>query len=149
VKLDLDMRQLTNGSLHGQVLEFFTEIRTRSTNNGTHMIKSSLILQSEAFLLLNGSVYIRKKERICNKSLMMMSCCRKAIEKNYYLPNLDSDRSNIVFQHVYQILKFGKTPIEEARLVVNLPTAINDSDSPIFLYKPRVSIKLTSYLIFI
>ncbi|KYM88635.1 Integrin alpha-PS3 [Atta colombica] len=118
VKLDLDMRQLTNGSLHGQVLEFFTEIRTRSTNNGTHMIKSSLILQSEAFLLLNG----------------------KAIEKSYYLPNLDSDRSNIVFQHVYQILKFGKTPIEEARLVVNLPTVINDSDSPLLLYKLRIYI---------
>ncbi|XP_011057896.1 PREDICTED: integrin alpha-PS3-like [Acromyrmex echinatior] len=118
VKLDLDMRHLTNGSLHGQVLEFFTEIRTRSTNNGTHMIKSLLILQSEAFLLLNG----------------------KAIGKSYYLPNLDSDRSNIVFQHVYQILKFGETPIEEARLVVNLPTAIDDSDSPILLYKPRIYI---------
>ncbi|KAG5330741.1 ITA9 protein, partial [Acromyrmex charruanus] len=118
VKLDLDMRHLTNGSLHGQVLEFFTEIRTRSTNNGTHMIKSLLILQSEAYLLLNG----------------------KAIEKSYYLPNLDSDRSNIVFQHVYQILKFGETPIEEARLVVNLPTAIDDSDSPILLYKPRIYI---------
>ncbi|KYN30945.1 Integrin alpha-PS3 [Trachymyrmex septentrionalis] len=118
VKLDLDMRHLTNGSLHGQVLEFFTEIRTRSTNNGTHMIKSPLILQSEAFLLLNG----------------------KAIEKSYYLSNLDSDRSNIVFQHVYQILKFGETPIEEARLVVNLPTAISDSDSSILLYKPQIYI---------
>ncbi|XP_018358282.1 PREDICTED: integrin alpha-PS3-like isoform X1 [Trachymyrmex cornetzi] len=116
VKLDLDMRHLTNGSLHGQVLEFFTEIRTRNTNNGTHMIKLPLILQSEAFLLLNG----------------------KAIEKSYYLPNLDSDRSNIVFQHVYQIMKFGETPIEEARLIVNLPTAIHNSDSPIFLYKPRI-----------
>ncbi|KAG5327232.1 ITA3 protein, partial [Pseudoatta argentina] len=118
VKLNLDMRHLTNGSLHGQVLEFFTEIRTRSTNNGTHMIKSLLILQSEAYLLLNG----------------------KAIEKSYYLPNLDSDRSNIVFQHVYQILKFGETPIEDARLVVNLPTAIDDSDSPILLNKPRIYI---------
>ncbi|XP_018304279.1 integrin alpha-8 [Mycetomoellerius zeteki] len=118
VKLDLDMRHLTNGSLHGQVLEFFTEIRTRSTNNGMHMIKSSLTLQSEAFLLLSG----------------------KAIEKSYYLSNLDSDRSNIVFQHVYQISKLGGTPIEEARLVVNLPTAIDDSDSPILLYKPRIYI---------
>ncbi|XP_011701218.1 PREDICTED: integrin alpha-3-like [Wasmannia auropunctata] len=118
VKLDLDMRQLIDGSLHGQVLEFFTEIRTRSTNHGTNMIKSSLTLQSEAFLQLNG----------------------KAIEKSYYLSNLDSDRSNIIFQHVYQILKFGATPIEEARLVVNLPTAIDDSDSLVLLYKPRIYI---------
>ncbi|XP_018399144.1 PREDICTED: integrin alpha-9-like [Cyphomyrmex costatus] len=118
VKLDLDMRHLTNGSLHGQVLEFFAEIRTRSTNNGTHKIKSLLTLQSKAFLLLNG----------------------KAIEKSYYLSNLDNDRSNIVFQHVYQILKFGETPIEEARLVVNLPTIIDDSDSPVLLYKPRIYI---------
>ena len=75
--------------------------------------------------------------------MIVVSCCRKAIEKSYYLSNLDSDRSNIVFQHVYQILKFGETPIEEARLVVNLPTAISDSDSSILLYKPQVSIKLT------
>lgn len=58
VKLDLDMRQLTDGSLHGQVLEFTTEIRTRSVNRGTREIKSSLTLQSEAFLSLNGLVYI-------------------------------------------------------------------------------------------
>lgn len=66
--------------------------------------------------------------------------CSKAIEKSYYLPNLDSDQSNIIFQHVYQILKFGATPVEEARLVVNLPTAIDNSDSLILLYKPRVGI---------
>jgi len=72
--------------------------------------------------------------------MTVVSCCRKAIEKSYYLSNLDSDRSNIIFQHIYQILKFGATPIEKARLIVNLPTAIDDSDSLIFLYKPRVSV---------
>jgi len=58
VKLDLDMKYLINGSLHGQILEFSTEIRTRSINHGTHIIKSPLTLQSEASLLLNGSVIL-------------------------------------------------------------------------------------------
>lgn len=76
--------------------------------------------------------------------MTVVSCCRKAIEKSYYLSNLDSDRENIIFQHIYQILKFGATPIEEARLVVNLPTVVDDSESLVSLYKPRVGIKLTS-----
>jgi len=50
------MRYLINGSLHGRVLEFSAEIRTRSVNHGTRIIKSLLTLQSEASLLLNGSV---------------------------------------------------------------------------------------------
>lgn len=72
-----------------------------------------------------------------------MLCCRKATEKSYYLSNLDSEQANIIFQHVYQILKFGATPIQEARLVINLPTAVDDSDSLVLLYEPRVSIRLT------
>lgn len=75
--------------------------------------------------------------------MTVVSCCRKAIEKSYYLSNLNSDRENIIFQHIYQILKFGATPIEEARLVVNLPTVVDDSESLVSLYKPRVGIKLT------
>lgn len=50
------MKHLTNGSLHARVLEFSTEIKTRSVNRGTRVIKSLLTLQSEAFLFLNGSV---------------------------------------------------------------------------------------------
>jgi len=56
------MRYLTNGSLHGRVLEFSTEIRTRSVNHGTRIIKSLLALQSEASLLLNGSVSFRETQ---------------------------------------------------------------------------------------
>ncbi|KAL6254197.1 hypothetical protein P5V15_014819 [Pogonomyrmex californicus] len=118
VKLDLDMKYLTNGSLHGQVLEFLMEIQTHSVNHGMHMIKSPLILQSEVSLFLNG----------------------KAIEENYYLLNLDYDQPSIIFQHIYQILKFGATFIEEAKLIVNLPIAINDLEPFISLYKPRIYI---------
>jgi hypothetical protein len=50
------MRYLINGSLHGRVLEFSAEIRTRSVNHGTRIIKSLLTLQSEVSLQLNGSV---------------------------------------------------------------------------------------------
>ncbi|TGZ45907.1 Metalloendopeptidase mitochondrial [Temnothorax longispinosus] len=39
-----------------------------------------------------------------------------------------------------EILKFGVTPIEEARLVINLPISINDSDSLVLLYEPRIYI---------
>ncbi|XP_071627981.1 integrin alpha-5-like [Temnothorax longispinosus] len=118
MRLDLDMKHLTDGSLHGQVLEFSAEIQTHSVNHGMYMIKSLLTLQSEASLSLDG----------------------KANEKSYYLFNLDSDQSDIIFQHVYQILKFGVTPIEEARLVINLPISINDSDSLVLLYEPRIYI---------
>lgn len=62
MRLDLDMKHLTDGSLHGQVLEFSAEIRTHSTNHGMFMIKSPLILQSEASLLLNGSVHFEEKK---------------------------------------------------------------------------------------
>ncbi|EFN76848.1 Integrin alpha-PS3 [Harpegnathos saltator] len=119
VKLDLDMRHLTDGSQHGRVLEFITEIRTRSVNHGTRTIKSSLTLQSEAFLTLNG----------------------KANEESYYLPDLDKEQLNVSFQHTYQILKSGATPIREAQLFVNIPTSVNGSNSLVFLHKPRVRIK--------
>ncbi|XP_011151181.1 integrin alpha-PS3 [Harpegnathos saltator] len=118
VKLDLDMRHLTDGSQHGRVLEFITEIRTRSVNHGTRTIKSSLTLQSEAFLTLNG----------------------KANEESYYLPDLDKEQLNVSFQHTYQILKSGATPIREAQLFVNIPTSVNGSNSLVFLHKPRIYI---------
>ncbi|XP_072751774.1 integrin alpha-9 isoform X2 [Anoplolepis gracilipes] len=116
VKLDLDMRHLTDSSLHGRILEFFAEIQTRSVNHGMQMIKSSLTLYSEASLSLNG----------------------KPVEESYYLPNLDKDQLNITFQHTYQILKFGATSIDEARLIVNVPAGTEDSGSLVFLYKPRI-----------
>ncbi|KAL6443318.1 hypothetical protein ACFW04_002895 [Cataglyphis niger] len=118
IKLDLDMKYLTNGSLHGHILEFSTEIRTRSVNHGTRMIKSWLTLHSEASLLLNG----------------------KTIEESYYLSNLDKDQLNITFQHTYQILKFGATSIDEARFTVNVPAATENAGSLLFLYKPRIYI---------
>ncbi|KAH0945019.1 hypothetical protein HN011_005493 [Eciton burchellii] len=118
VKLDLDMRYLINGSLHGRVLEFSAEIRTRSVNHGTRIIKSLLTLQSEVSLQLNG----------------------KAIEESYYLSDLDKDVLNVTFQHVYQILKFGATPVEKAQLIVNIPTFVDNSGSLVFLYKPRIYI---------
>ncbi|XP_011336748.1 integrin alpha-PS3 isoform X2 [Ooceraea biroi] len=118
VKLDLDMKYLTNGSLHGRVLEFSTEIRTRSVNHGTHIIKSPLTLQSEASLVLNG----------------------KALEESYYLSDLDKEALNITLQHTYQILKVGATPIEKAQLIVDVPTLVDESGSLIFLYKPRIYI---------
>ncbi|XP_014481090.1 PREDICTED: integrin alpha-9-like [Dinoponera quadriceps] len=118
VKLDLDMRHLTDGSLHGHVLEFITEIQTRSVNRGTRTIKSSLTLQSEAFLSLNG----------------------KANEESYYLPDLDKEQLNVSFQHTYLAVKSGATPIKEARLLVSIPTSVNGSSSLIFLHKPRIYI---------
>ncbi|XP_029667439.1 integrin alpha-4-like isoform X1 [Formica exsecta] len=118
VKLDLDMRHLTDSSLHGRILEFSTEIRTRSVNHGTRMIKSWLTLHSEASLSLNG----------------------KTIEGSYYLPNMDKDQLNITFQHTYQILKFGATSIDEARFTVNIPVATENAGSLVFLYKPRIYI---------
>ncbi|XP_032681559.1 integrin alpha-PS3-like isoform X2 [Odontomachus brunneus] len=116
VKLDLDMRQFTDGSLHGEVLEFTTEIWTRSVNRGMRTIKSLLTLQSEAFLSLSG----------------------KANEESYHLPNLDKEQLNVSFQHTYQILKSGATPIKRARLLVNIPTYVNGSGPLVFLHKPRI-----------
>ena len=69
--------------------------------------------------------------------------CRKATEEYYYLyPGLEEDLLNVTFRHIYQVLKFGESPLEKAQLTVNVPAAINDSDSFVFLYKPRVGIRL-------
>jgi hypothetical protein len=54
------------------------------------------------------------------------------------LSDLDKDVLNVTFQHVYQILKFGATPVEKAQLIVNIPTLVDNSGSLVFLYKPRV-----------
>lgn len=45
---------------------------------------------------------------------------------------------NISFQHTYQILKLGATPIQEARLIIKIPTTKDDLSSLVFLYKPQV-----------
>ncbi|XP_020292418.1 integrin alpha-PS3-like isoform X2 [Pseudomyrmex gracilis] len=118
VKLDLDMRYITDGSLHGTVLNFSAEIKTRSVNHGMHKIQLSLALISEASSSLNG----------------------KAIEKSYYLPESDDDQLNITFQHHYHLLKLGATSIEEAELSIDVPTSVNDSDSFVDLYQPRIYI---------
>ncbi|XP_012234864.1 integrin alpha-9-like [Linepithema humile] len=123
IKLDLDMRQLTNSSLHGRVLEFFMEIQTHSVNRGINMTKSLLTLQSEVSLLLNGNV----------------------IEEDYYIPALHEDQLNITFRHIYQIFKFGATSLEEAQLVVNVPSAMNDLGSFVVLYKPQIFISGKNY----
>lgn len=147
VKLDLDMKHLTDSSLHGHILEFSMEIRTRSVNHGMHIIKAWLTLYSEVSLSLNGSVFFRKKKRKQYVSYIIMdtSFYRKTFEESYYLPNLDKDQLNITFQHNYQILKFGATSIDEARLIVNVPAATEDAGSLVFLYKPRVGIFYIQY----
>lgn len=68
IKLDLDMKHLIDGSLHGKILEFSTKIRTRNVNHGIDTIISPLILQSEASLLLNGLVIFfhgKKRRSLC------------------------------------------------------------------------------------
>lgn len=60
------MKHLTDSSLHGHILAFSMEIRTRSVNHGMHIIKAWLTLYSEVSLSLNGSVSFRKKKKtIC------------------------------------------------------------------------------------
>lgn len=142
------MKHLTDSSLHGRILEFSMKIRTRSVNHGMHIIKAWLTLYSEASLLLNGSVSFRKKKekrKYVSYIIIDTSFYRKTIEESYYLPNLDKDQLNITFQHNYQILKFGATSIDEARLIVNIPAATEDAGSLMFLYKPRVGIFYIQY----
>lgn len=58
---------------------------------------------------------------------------------SYYLPDLDKEQWNVSFEHTYQILKFGATPIKEAQLLLSIPTAVNNIGPLVSLYnKPRV-----------
>ncbi|XP_053990457.1 integrin alpha-8-like isoform X2 [Hylaeus volcanicus] len=116
ITLDLDMKHLINGSLHGHELYFNVTIKTRSTNQGTVNLRKTLNLASEVSLSLNG----------------------KAYEETYHLSTTNNNASNVSFQHTYQVYKLGATPIEDARLVVKIPTVINSSESLVHIYKPQL-----------
>ncbi|KAG7199784.1 hypothetical protein KM043_000447 [Ampulex compressa] len=121
IRLDLDMRHLTNGSLHGHTLRFVLRIKTRSANVGIEESSVSLALRSELSLALNG----------------------KANEENYYFSVPQDEAPNISFQHTYQILKFGPTSIDKARLVVNVPTGLRGAIPMVHLYRPQLYVSGT------
>ncbi|OAD59083.1 Integrin alpha-4 [Eufriesea mexicana] len=118
VKLDLDMKHLINASLYDHKLDFQITIQTRSINRGMKHVVKSLNLVNEVSLSLHG----------------------KANEEAYYVSTSNKIIPNITFQHAYQVYKLGASPIEDARLVVKVPLAINDSDTLIHVYKPQVYI---------
>lgn len=116
IKLELDMKHLTHSSLNDNKLNFYMTIKSRSTNQGTTNITKTLNLLSEVSLSLNG----------------------KASEGIYYLSSINDNASNIIFEHTYQMYKLGATPIEEAKLIIKVPTAVKDSEPLVHFYRPQV-----------
>nr|XP_012151781.1 PREDICTED: integrin alpha-9-like isoform X1 [Megachile rotundata] len=116
VKLDLDLRHLNNDSIHGYKLNFYAKINSRSTNFGMKNITKTLHLINEVSLSLHG----------------------KANEETYYLTNSHDAASNVSFQHTYQVYKLGASAIEDAQLIVKVPTAIQDSETLVYIYKPQL-----------
>ncbi|XP_043256911.1 integrin alpha-9-like isoform X2 [Colletes gigas] len=116
ITLDLDMKHLIRGSLHEHKLNFDIVIKTRSMNQGTLNITKTLDLANEVSLSLNG----------------------KANDEMYYVSAMNNNASNVSFQHTYQVYKLGVTPIEDARLVVKVPTVIEHSKPLVHVYKPQL-----------
>ncbi|XP_054005734.1 integrin alpha-8-like isoform X2 [Hylaeus anthracinus] len=143
ITLDLDMKHLINGSLHGHELYFNVTIKTRSTNQGTVNLRKTLNLASEVSLSLNGSVFFTQSS-LSNTTAYLFSrnspffFSSKAYEETYHLSTTNNNASNVSFQHTYQVYKLGATPIEDARLVVKIPTVINSSESLVHIYKPQL-----------
>ncbi|XP_076636338.1 integrin alpha-8 [Colletes latitarsis] len=116
ITLDLDMKHLIRSSLYGHKLNFDIVIKTSSTNQGTVNINKILDLASKVSLSLNG----------------------KANDEIYYVSAMNNNASNVSFQHTYQVYKLGVTPIEDARLVVKIPTVIDRSKPLVYIYKPQL-----------
>lgn len=123
VRLDLDMRNLVDGSLHGKELHFFASIETRSANDGTANITKVLKLVSEVALSLDG----------------------RAIEESYYLPESNGTAYNVSFHHAYEVRKLGATPVEIARLVIKVPMVARSPAPLLRVFEPRLYASGESY----
>ncbi|KAK0162059.1 hypothetical protein PV327_008427 [Microctonus hyperodae] len=119
----LDMSQLNDGDLNGTYLNFIVSAKTRSLNNGTHNISTPLLLLSHIVTVIDGNA----KD-----------------EKYHYILN-DEATSNINFQHSYEVLKSGATPINKATLNVDVPTKFGDLEIIILTEVPNIRISGTTY----
>lgn len=133
------MKHLTHSSLNDNKLNFYMTIKSRSTNQGTTNITKTLNLLSEVSLSLNGFVFsitfLKLRSTFISKYIFVF---RKASEGIYYLSSINDNASNIIFEHTYQMYKLGATPIEEAKLIIKVPTAVKDSEPLVHFYRPQV-----------
>lgn len=63
---------------------------------------------------------------------------RKTDKDSYYLTNIQENPINVTFQHVYNIFKYGSTPIMEGQVLIEIPVQIEDNDPFILLKRPQV-----------
>ncbi|KAK0170411.1 hypothetical protein PV328_010979 [Microctonus aethiopoides] len=119
----LDMSRLNDGDLNGTYLNFIVSVKARSLNNGTYNISTPLLLLSHIVTVIEGTA----KD-----------------EKYHYFLN-DEATSNINFQHSYEVLKSGATPINKATLNVDVPTKFGDLEIIILTEVPNVRISGTTY----
>ncbi|XP_015594346.1 integrin alpha-V [Cephus cinctus] len=123
VLLDLDMKALHESSWHNKTLNFTMTIRTRSINKGISQITMPLRLVTKAALTITG----------------------KANEESYYFSRKNENTLNITFQHTYQIIKLGATPISDSELTVDMPIATGNYSYFLSVYEPQLYISGSRY----
>ncbi|XP_066581950.1 integrin alpha-5-like [Prorops nasuta] len=122
IKLDLDVKNLNNASLHGKELEFIVKIKSQNQNVGINETKVQLNLFMNASLAING----------------------KANADYYYISLLEKEKDRVNFQHIFQILKFGSTFINTGRVTIQVPVAIKNI-TVISAYKPTLVVSNKLY----
>lgn len=64
--------------------------------------------------------------------------CRRANERSYDILSAEDSTQNIAFEHLYQISKFGFTPVPATRLTVKVPYKMGNSEFLALMNVPQV-----------
>lgn len=88
--------------------------------------------------LLKGIYYCFFK--LQTRRYLFFIFCRTAKDEKYHYFLNDEATSNVNFQHSYEVLKSGATPINKATLNVDVPTKFGDLEIIILTEVPNVII---------
>ncbi|XP_063981527.1 integrin alpha-4-like [Diachasmimorpha longicaudata] len=113
---DLNMGKINNGSHDNTNLTFTATVTTRSRQQGDSSVEFRLHLQANASVTLEG----------------------RANERSYDILSAEDSTQNISFEHLYQISKFGLTPVSTTRLTVKVPYRVGNMDFLALTNKPMV-----------
>ncbi|XP_058794393.1 integrin alpha-9-like [Phymastichus coffea] len=120
IRLDLDMRHFETHNLTGiESCTLYINMTIKSITNNVGVKKISM--------------------PITFKSNISTSISGKTAEDSYYLTE-HRDSNNMSFQHIYDIFKNGPTPINDGKIIIDVPTSISHGEPFIFIKMPQLQI---------
>ncbi|XP_031778236.1 integrin alpha-4-like isoform X2 [Nasonia vitripennis] len=121
IQLDLEMAhfEVHNLTNIGQQKFFINmTLKSQTDNHGKKQISIPVLLKTNVSTSITG----------------------KTDKDSYYLTNVQKSRKNVTFQHVYNIFKYGSTPIIEGQVIIEIPIQIEDNDPFILLKLPQLQV---------